>query len=352
MSKPPYKLIWSQLNAGKLIPFLGAGASLCCRPVTENGEDIRWTAGEDFLPSGSELADWLAKRCSFPELSDADLAKIASYFEIRARRRLLVEELRGIFGGDYSHGSIHDFLAAAPVPLLIVTTNYDDLIERAFRARKRPYHLVTCSDREEYAGSVLWWEPEAAAPKIRSPKELELSLGDTSIVYKMHGTVSAKHDSFVITEEDYVGFLARMTYSNAIPARFMLQFREASFLFLGYGLRDWNLRVMLESLRRGLRRMKVRPQTDEVPFPEAEAPLHEPAVDDEEYPSWAIQQHASELERELWWRRNVQIFDLGIDEFVTGMRNAREDRHDDTISSRRTISQAVPARAVVPVPGA
>src|SRR5436305_5306804 len=166
MPEPPHQLIWRQLRAGKLIPFLGAGAWLCSRPVMEGGKDVRWTEGDGFLPSGPELADWLAKQCSFPELSDADFSKIASYYEIRARRKLLVQELRGIFGREYRHGSIHDFLAAAPVPLLIVTTNYDDLIERAFQARERPYHLVTCSDREEWAGSVLWWEAGAAAPKV------------------------------------------------------------------------------------------------------------------------------------------------------------------------------------------
>ena len=347
MAEPPYRLIWSQLEAGKLIPFLGAGASLCSRPVAENGEPLPWTAGERFLPSGRELAGWLAKCCEFPELTEDDLAKIASYFEIRARRRLLIQELRGIFGRQYSHGSIHDFLASARVPLLIVTTNYDDLIERAFQARGRPYHLVTCSDREEWAGSVLWWEPGAQTPKVRSPKELELSLGDTSIIYKMHGTVSAKHDSFVITEEDYVGFLARMTYSNAIPARFMLQFREASFLFLGYGLRDWNLRVMLESLRRGLRRMEVRPETEDVPFPQAMESYVPP--DDGEYPSWAIQHRSSELERELWWRRNVQIFDMSIDDFITRMYRAREAQDDNTLSTRQTVIDSGPHAAVLPV---
>lgn len=340
MPKPPYNVIWEQLKGGKLIPFLGAGASLCSRPVTETGEQRRWSVAEGFPPSGRELAGWLARQCSFPELTETDLAKIASYYEVQARRRLLVKELRGIFGREYRHGPIHDFLASAPVPLLIVTTNYDDLIERAFQARGRPYHLVTCSDRAEWAGSVLWWEPGAATPNVQAPKDLKLSLRDTSIIYKMHGTVTAQHDSFVITEEDYVGFLARMTYSNAIPARFMLQFREASFLFLGYGLRDWNLRVLLESLRRGLRRKELRPETEDLPFPQALTASPE-EDDDDLYPSWAIQHQASELDGELWQRRNVKIFDMRIDDFVARMYEALEDSDDDTLSTRRTITQPV-----------
>jgi hypothetical protein len=85
-----------------------------------------------------------------------------------------------------------------------------------------------------------------------------------------------------------------MTTNAAIPAIFFEYFLERSFLFLGYGLRDWNLRVILKNLgvllagsRRG-----------------------------EELPSWAIQKESSELERMLWKSRKVAIFDASIDDFV------------------------------------
>ena len=66
----------------------------------------------------------------------------------------------------------------------------------------------------------------------------------------MHGSISADSgwDSFVVTEEDYVEFLSRMTDNKAIPSILIDYFQERNFLFLGYSLRDWNLRVLLRRL--------------------------------------------------------------------------------------------------------
>ena len=42
--------------------------------------------------------------------------------------------------------------------------------------------------------------------------------------------------------------------------------------------------------------------------------------DDEPLPSWAIQYQPSELERRLWEKRNVNIFDMTLDDFVVKMQ--------------------------------
>jgi hypothetical protein len=67
----------------------------------------------------------------------------------------------------------------------------------------------------------------------------------------MHGNADAtdqERDSYVITEDDYVEFLSRMASQTALPATFAEPFRKSHFLFLGYGLRDWNLRVVLHKI--------------------------------------------------------------------------------------------------------
>jgi len=91
---------------------------------------------------------------------------------------------------------------------------------------KRPYHLVVHpTEMHEAAASVLWWRPESTKPEIHHPSTLPLSLTDTTIIYKMHGTVHSEEEwnSFVISEEDYVTFLAKMSSQAAVPARIMLQ---------------------------------------------------------------------------------------------------------------------------------
>jgi len=307
---PPFGIIAKQMRQGNVIPFLGAGASSSGRPTGSKWD----TTCVTFLPTGRELSLQLAEDASFPS-SDPhdrnDLSKVSSYYaEVAANRIDLVGCLHQTLDRDYQIGGIHRFLADVDEPLLIITTNYDDLIERAFEAKGKSYHLVTYpTDHKEYAAAVFWWKPGMTEPEVHAPKSLPLSLTDTTIIYKIHGTVdrrSNKWDSYVITEEDYVDFLSRMTGQTAIPARFMVEFRKRRFLFLGYGLRDWNLRVMLRNLKSTLRTKEIAaPSTPE---------------EGEDLRSWAIQRNPSELERSLWLARKVNIYDMGVDAFVANLR--------------------------------
>jgi hypothetical protein len=311
--EPPYGIIWRGLREGKVIPFLGAGASLSGRPPQTEGDEKSGA----LLPTGRELAGWLADDCSFPsnqESDRADLAKVASYYQESGDRLSLINFLHEVFCKEYDPGHVHQFLADLQMPLLIVTTNYDSLIERAFEAKGKPYHLVVHpTDRKDLAASVLWWKPGDAEPKAYPPQSLPLSLTDTTIIYKMHGSVyrqTKTWDSFVITEEDYVEFLARMIAQSAIPRRFLLHFLTCHFLFLGYGLNDWNLRVMLRNLKTTL----VSSET-EAPEDRSDAPSADKGVR-----SWAVQHRPSELEQTLWEARRVRIYDMDIDVFVDKMR--------------------------------
>lgn len=312
MAEPPYGIIWNHLKKSEVIPFLGAGASLSGRPPNAD-----WDAkSTTFLPTGAELARRLAAEAEFPgdEAERDDLSRVASYYQESIDRPGLVGRLREVFDKDYQPGQIHEFLADLASPVLIVTTNYDDLIEKALTRKKKPYHLIVHpADRKDLAASVLWWKPGEAEPTPHPPAKLPLSLTDTTIIYKMHGSVDRQQktwDSFVITEEDYVEFLARMTGQSAIPARFMALFRKCRFLFLGYGLRDWNLRVILKNLKTTL----PRPEA-EVVDAEPDAPLPQEGLR-----SWAIQRRPSELEQMLWQARKVSIYDMEIDAFVAKMR--------------------------------
>src|SRR5260370_10469076 len=90
----------------------------------------------------------------------------------------------------------------------------------------------------------------------------------------------------------------KSTKNSAIVYQY---FRERSFLFMGYRLNDWNLRVILKNLSRCL------------------APRHG-GERHETLPSWAIQLHPSELERLLWEKKNVRIYGMDLGEFVERMK--------------------------------
>lgn len=82
--------------------------------------------------------------------------------------------------------------------------------------------------------------------------------------------------------------------------------RKRRFLFLGYGLRDWNLRVMLRHLKSALATTETSPT--------------EATGDHENLRAWAIQRHPSELERALWLAHRVNIYDMDIDGFAATLR--------------------------------
>lgn len=305
MLEPPFGVIWNRMKWGKVVPFLGAGASLAGRPP-----GTQWDPrNPGFLPSGRELSNLLADETSFPSEYPGDrddLAKVSSYYADISGRRILRERLREVLNHPYQLGDLHTFLASVPAHQVIVTTNYDTLLEQAFRRADKPYDLVIYpADRKDFANAVIWWPHGKPEPIIKAPNDLDVDLTETTVIYKMHGTLepdTSKWDNFVITEEDYVEFLSRMTANTAIPAIFYDHFRERSFLFLGYSLSDWNLRVILKNLSKCFSPKRAGDQEEET------------------LPSWAIQFKPSELARSLWKKRDVSIFDLTLDEFTLKMK--------------------------------
>ena len=316
--QPPYGVIADLFKEGAIVPFLGAGVNFGMRKPP----DAQWNEKTSkFLPSGAELSRFLAGDSGFPsqEKQDLDdLAKVAAFYVEAAERKTLTDQLHRFFDQDFPPCDIHKYLTEIPAPLLIVTTNYDDLTERAFATAGREYDIVVhANDSREVAGSVLWWKAGAAEPEPVPPAKLFIDLKKTTVIYKMHGTVDrrSKWDNYVITEDDYVDFLSRMTGQTAVPALFMKTFRNRHFLFLGYGLRDWNLRVVLRNLR-GILPGAANTAT-------ATDQEEQTAVTEEEevtLRSWAIQFQPSDLEKGLWNARGVKIYDVDINEFVRRLR--------------------------------
>ena len=293
---PPYGGIAEAFKNGEVVPFLGAGASLI------GGLDgVEWKyPGADRLPSGRELRTDLVRLTSLPlsEASTTDLAAIAQYCSYEVGPSDLRGHLHEIFARPHQFGDIHRFLAEWPKHLVVVTTNYDELLERAFTQAGKPFDLVIhqTSDLSRKAAVVYRAHGSAKATAVK-PNSLDIDLERASVIYKMHGTVmpdDPAKDSFVVTEDDYVDFLVRMGSTMPIPAVLRVEFAQSHFLFLGYGLSDWNFRVVLGTLRDELRQRK----------------------------SWAIMYGTSRLEKAIWSSRNVLVYDMLIDDFVSPLKAA------------------------------
>jgi hypothetical protein len=311
---PPYPLMLDGLRHGRVIPFLGAGASLSRRDsdatneaqhgslaaITKSISEQCTSWNRQHLPTAAELAHYLAQRTEFPHDEQQDLAKVAQYYNVVGGRIPLREDLHTIFSGSYQITPLHNFLASIEAPLLIITTNYDDLIECAFDAVGRVYDRIIHTTDHTVGDRLLWWKHGSDEPFEVHPNKLVIDLSKVTVIYKMHGAVDRldpKRDQYVITEDDYIDFLVRMTKNKAVPAIFAEPFQTRHFLFLGYGLSDWNLRVVLNRIEKDLRRPKG-------------------------IKSWAVQRSAKPLERRFWQERGVEVYNMTLEAFVNELTSS------------------------------
>jgi hypothetical protein len=267
-----YRQVASMIDLGVVTPFLGAGANLVDRPPDE-----KWTPGSPFLPNGRELAAALAEASGYPDTSrDPDLLRVAQFLDASLGEGGLYMHLRPLFSGAYQPTSLHRFLAQVAKRLrernvprqLIITTNYDVALERAFDEAGESYDVIWYEARRkppDRAGKFWHRPPKPAAGEgeadgepapepvlIKEPNSYTaLSLDERTIILKLHGAVdpeSRQWDSFVLTEDSYIDYLSRGDIGEALPKIVKARMEESYFLFLGYSMSDWNLRVILNRI--------------------------------------------------------------------------------------------------------
>jgi hypothetical protein len=286
---------------GRVVPLLGAGVNLCGRvPGTP------WRPHED-LPSGRELSDYLAEHFDYPLDEARDLVRVSEFAYVMNGSGPLYERLRELFDVDYAASALHHFLASLPARLgrsqLIVTTNYDDALERAFAEAGQPFDVVAYLADGDHRGKFVHHCPDGRTTLIERPNEYgEVSPEQRTVILKVHGavdrTVGGEWDSFVITEDHYIDYLTKTDLPSLVPINLAASLRRSHFLFLGYSMRDWNLRVILHRIW-GEQKLK--------------------------YKSWAVQLATPAIDREFWERRGVDILDVPLERYVEALDEALDE---------------------------
>jgi SIR2-like domain len=306
-----YDLITRRLLKGKVVPVLGAGVNLSDRPMNAGYEHGR------YLPSGRELARELAKYIRVPIDESYDLARVSQYVSALEGEGSLYEELHDVFDADYPPTRLHGFLAklskltreaGARECMLIVTTNYDDALERAFQSAGEPYDVVSYIAEGRDRGLFLHLPWDGSPVVIRVPNEYaEIPLETRPIIAKIHGAVDrvTRRDSYVITEDHYIDYITRADVGSLFPVTLHAKLKTNHLMFLGYSLRDWNFRVMLYRL-----------------WGEQEGLT---------FKSWAIQDKPDPIDRAAWDERGVDILAVSVQEFV---QEVEERLTDDNMVRR------------------
>lgn len=200
---------------GRLVPFLGAGFSIPLR-----------------LPSWADLVRHAGQELSFePDLFalHGTSPQLLSYYmgQRHDGRALLAHWMTRHFDAEGPNARrraspTHQAFAALDWHS-VYTTNYDHHVEEALRDAGKP--VAVCASLEDFQ-----------APRVKN----------AAVVVKFHGTL-AHSDSLVLGEADY---MERYALDHPVDQRFRSDLLSNGFLFLGYSLRDANIRYLFWRMNR------------------------------------------------------------------------------------------------------
>ena len=291
------------LDQEGVVPVLGLDVN-ADRPVQEP------QFGDELLPSAEELAADLVERFGL-EFDPLDLAKVAQHVYLTCGSPDLHRSLKRLLPVEAEPSAVHRFLATFPARVdelgldrryqMIVTTNYDVALERAFDQANEPYDLVVYmasgSDRGRFVHFPFDGDPEP----INVPNHYgklpidEDGAVQRSLIVKIHGAVDGSSggyrwkDNYVITEDQYIEYLSHSPVESLVPVQILDRLTGAHCLFLGYSMNDWNLRVFLKRIWQG-------------------API--PAK------SWAIEREPGSLESDFWRHSGVDLLAAPLADYV------------------------------------
>jgi hypothetical protein len=306
-----YRRVAKAFSAGTLIPVLGAGA-------TAATDSAQWEPGSGRFPSAADLAHALAERFTVKSES-TDLAEVAQLVLAAEGSKPLERALRDLLLRDpIEPAPVHHALARLAGRLraaesecypLLVTTTYDTALERAFEKAGEPFDLAVCIAAGKDRGRFLhipWYSSEdrAVEPIARPNEYVEFPIDDygdlsRTIILKVHG--GAVHDAppglqvptgFVITEDDYIGFLSESPVEHLVPTQLLTKLRDSHFLFLDYTVHEWSLRVFLRRV-----------------WHEGE-----PGAT-----SWAVEDGADDVDEDFWRTFEVERFGVSPTDYLADL---------------------------------
>jgi len=217
-----WKVLLERISKGKCTPFIGGEANM------------------GSVPPSSTIARELAVDSGYPMENSDNLPRVAQFIATTADpfrpREMIVERYENAPRPDFrAPDEPHRMLAELPLPVY-VTTDYDSNMMEA---------LKTQPMREPKRELCRWWGDSRDQPSIFD-SSYEPTVANP-VVFHLHGHMDTP-ESMLVTEDDYLDYVAVSREEKVIPSRIQRAFTESWLLFLGYRLEDLEFRVLLRSL--------------------------------------------------------------------------------------------------------
>lgn len=172
---------------------------------------------------------------------------VAQYIADRHGRENLYLEIRKLFARtSLTPRDTHELFAAwrefkthtgGPVPYpMVITTNYDDLLERRLADAGLPYHLLSYQTDGPQRGLFYHRSKDNGLRIIERPGNIRI-LSDAFVVVKLNGGIDRQRripESYTTTRLDYWDLAARIP--GVLPAAIQHKLSANPLLFLGHGL--------------------------------------------------------------------------------------------------------------------
>ncbi len=302
------------LLKGQLVVFTGLDINLYGRQSDQN-----WKRGQD-LPGIDELAAHLAAKYKYHGSDKPDLAAISQYVAVKERKIApLYEEISSIFSGLFEPTPVHALLARIPQllsernalraadPLLrrfiIVTSSYDDLLEREFNKGFKNFHVVAYLATGKQRGRFQHTRIEGGRAEppilIESPNDYRGFSDQDPVIIKLPGTLDTINfdHRFAITEDHFFDYLTHKDLTELLPPQLTSKLKRSGHLFLGYSLRDWNSRALL-----------YRIWDDQKPG----------------YLSWLVHPHPQEADEQFGEACDIEVIQADWPDYISALRERIE----------------------------
>ena len=292
---PYFKALTQRFKIGELIPFLGSQFLSC------------WSSK---LPFAEELRNHLAMEMDYPDFSGS-LDMIAQYcINNGYSRRIILDMLQkqmDTVSRDCADNPFYEMIAEANRPMLVISASPDDFLETRLRQKNKPFAVLThlLNPLEETdAGKIQihYHDKDEPEPPCISEdlSRLRLLEKGTSIIYKIYGFINAfDHERRLLVENDF--FLFARYLEQQIPPYIIRQFRNNTFLFLGYDLSYWQDRLVAYTF------------------------LEKKRKDPSSQFCAAVWEQPDKYQQDFWENRHVKLYPEKLPHFIHQFSSAWED---------------------------